>query len=68
MIIKKSICGINKGNEQLKIKLFKIIDQRTKNVHIHGVSSLRPKRNPTPISNVCEEEPIRTQRITANAF
>ena len=34
----------------------------------YGVPSLRPKRNPTPVSNVCEAEPIRTQRITANAF
>ena len=34
----------------------------------YGVPSLRPKRNPTSVSNVCEAEPIRTQRITANAF
>ena len=34
----------------------------------YGVPSLRPKRNPTPVSNVCEAKPIRTQRITANAF
>ena len=34
----------------------------------YGVPSLRPKRNPTSVSNVCEAEPIRTKRITANAF
>ena len=34
----------------------------------YGVPSLRPKRNPTPVSNICEAEPFRTQRITANAF
>ena len=34
----------------------------------YGVPSLRPKRNPTAVSNVCEAEPIRTQRITANTF
>ena len=34
----------------------------------YGVPSLRPKRNQTPVSNVCEAEPIRTQRITVNAF
>ena len=34
----------------------------------YGVPSLRPKRNPTLVSNVCEAEPIRTQRITANTF
>ena len=34
----------------------------------YGVPSLRPKCKPTPVSKVCEAEPIRTQRITANAF
>ena len=34
----------------------------------YGVTSLRPKRNPTLVSNVLEAEPIRTQRVTANAF
>ena len=34
----------------------------------YGVPSIRPKRNPTPFSNICEAEPFRTQRITANAF
>ena len=34
----------------------------------YGVPSIRPKRNPTPVSNICEAEPFRTQRITANAF
>ena len=34
----------------------------------YGVPSLRPKRNPTSVSNVLEAEPIRTQRVTANAF
>ena len=34
----------------------------------YGVLSLRPKRNPTSVSNVCEAEPIRNQRITVNAF
>ena len=34
----------------------------------YDVPSLRPKCKPTPVSKVCEVEPIRTQRITANAF
>ena len=34
----------------------------------YGVPSLRPKRNRTSVSNVLEAEPIRTQRVTANAF
>ena len=34
----------------------------------YGVPSIRPKRNPTPFSNICEAEPFWTQRITANAF
>ena len=34
----------------------------------YGVPSIRPKRNPTPVSNICEAEHFRTQRITANAF
>ena len=34
----------------------------------YGVPSIRPKRNPTPFSNICEAEPFRTQGITANAF
>ena len=34
----------------------------------YGAPSLRPKRNPTSVSNVLEAEPIRTQRVTANAF
>lgn len=29
----------------------------------YGVPSLRPKRNPTPVSNVCEAEPIRTHEL-----